>query len=1595
MKLLLILLGIALANAATTITQNNDLERSITIHRNTPEKYPTEFELGKSHRYNYTADIRNRFPQTTNDNETVGQRLQCIVEIYPLTTTLWNMRLVDPTLFEINATHDKPERMVNSTKVTEELRELLKYNVSFQITQGKIETVWANKPEEEWIVNLKKGIMNMISLQMERDNVYEVDEEGVSGTCKTLYTVKETRNEDLMTILNVTKVRDLTNCSKTAFNKLWTFRSGDCDTCDKNKDTMEATATFKYNITGTRQRYIINGVRSDARYVFFPMGIKGGSVSVQVNQSLQLINVTTDPYFEKCPTQESRGGLTYKFPEIVKVEEEMLNTVNKVNFFLKKLEEQTIKPFTIDTPSHFLLLVKSLSEADYNTLENIWNMVREKPEQRKWLIEAIPFVNQEEMTQLIKELITSEETLLTTEEKITILQRIGFIRQPTEKTVETLRDICEHKVLQWHHNTKVNTTYVYHLVRMRHSCYRSLGIQIHALKKMNKFVSPSLVHTLTVCEKKFSESVSLTEWDPTVYKQTVANRISKEVGDYLTMEEAQTLLETTIKTKVREMCLIAIGQAGLPDHITYVQPILEQTFTNQTRDVRIAACSAMRRMRTIPNKVLSVTLPLLRNPYEDSELRITAYLVTTLTTKRPSVFTLIGQELNHEKSQQVRSFIYSHLKMLSENVEPCEKDKAIAAHYALVFTKPFNRGPTYSKVRIVGTYDHETKLGANIQTRTIFSEGELTPSRTNVGLEVDTFGKKTGIVEVEVRTSGMTNLLEKMFGHEGHFYNRKSIFDLLKESKRKRRSSSNNEEELNKINEKVNPYEVTPEDPRLRVYVKMMGNRVLDMDVNKDYLTTLIKEGKFLTDWTSLDEELAKKQMFNTTKGMVLMDYMFQHPTIMGLPLSYNTTVASILRVKINATVQAHPSLLLSQETLTGSFNITPEVVVNAVFKMGCHIPQIKFGSAMNTTFNVTLPVHTNVSIDFTKKKYEVLFPQIERNLTFLNFTHKLYTFWQRKDEMENQTILNTTLTNRKPVQKVFCVEPINDTKVCMNVTFTPRLGQPTSPYHPLTGPSWLSIYNNKTFWAPKMIKFMYHVKNPASWETEKNVDLIMTTTGIKRDLTEYENITTFSVRVNHPNKRITIQTTDNQHPTWHSEITAINKEGGEVDVEAKWGYPRTYTQMINNTEKTFHREYFWKINSQSWTWNNTRNITIYWAEVPSWVKNVTWLTKTYVLPIVLETVKKTTDTDFIVEPMMNPMVNSTTVSLKIKTNFTMDIEIHLPIEKITLVNVTVPVNTSVLNRNIPDAVNTIQRRLTEKYLSGNCTYNHTGKFMTYDQVPFKYNLTGSCPHVLTKDCSPEQRFTVLVQNTRQSNEVVRTNPIVTIFIDNHKVELITQNTGEVYAKYNGMEEMTHHDSSPLETAVGTIERNRTHITMKTTIGLTVVYCKHNVTTYLSPWYVNKTCGLCGDFNGETFLDMKNTKGEEVKNSTKFGASWLVQGDDCTDQTCKLTKEDLYALPEMVYLANKPAVCFSKEPVKLCPIGCNNESPENVFTTAFVPTKQFVKVPFFCMASENVEETKAQMKTRSELIKSQPIDLYRDIELPHECKCTSDCNTKQ
>ena len=57
-----------------------------------------------------------------------------------------------------------------------------------------------------------------------------------------------------------------------------------------------------------------------------------------------------------------------------------------------------------------------------------------------------------------------------------------------------------------------------------------------------------------------------------------------------------------------------------------------------------------------------------------------------------------------------------------------------------------------------------------------------------------------------------------------------------------------------------------------------------------------------------------------------MMEYNRQFPTVMGIPLSLNFTMGSMMRVKVNTTFVAQPTLQDAKHTeLVAKVNVTPE----------------------------------------------------------------------------------------------------------------------------------------------------------------------------------------------------------------------------------------------------------------------------------------------------------------------------------------------------------------------------------------------------------------------------------------------------------------------------------------------------------------------------------------------------------------------------------------------------------------------------------------------------------------------------------------------
>ena len=66
---------------------------------------------------------------------------------------------------------------------------------------------------------------------------------------------------------------------------------------------------------------------------------------------------------------------------------------------------------------------------------------------------------------------------------------------------------------------------------------------------------------------------------------------------------------------------------------------------------------------------------------------------------------------------------------------------------------------------------------------------------------------------------------------------------------------------------------------------------------------------------------------------------------------------------------------------------------------------------------------------------------------------------------------------------------------------------------------------------------------------------------------------------------------------------------------------------------------------------------------------------------------------------------------------------------------------------------------------------------MTFDNITVNYTLPGTCPHVLVRDCSTDERFTVLVQNVtlREESNTVKTGLKSIVYVSKRKFELLTK----------------------------------------------------------------------------------------------------------------------------------------------------------------------------------------------------------------------------
>ncbi|KAJ8408483.1 hypothetical protein AAFF_G00258970 [Aldrovandia affinis] len=191
------------------------------------------------------------------------------------------------------------------------------------------------------------------------------------------------------------------------------------------------------------------------------------------------------------------------------------------------------------------------------------------------------------------------------------------------------------------------------------------------------------------------------------------------------------------------------------------------------------------------------------------------------------------------------------------------------------------------------------------------------------------------------------------------------------------------------------------------------------------------------------------------------------------------------------------------------------------------------------------------------------------------------------------------------------------------------------------------------------------------------------------------------------------------------------------------------------------------------------------------------------------------------------------------------------------------------------------------------------------------------CDLVVAQDCTTDLNFLVLMrENTNNKTEIAIRTPIGSLHMN---------------YKTSGAPRMKLNDSPisvsalPLMDASGTllIEKSQDGIVIQApTLGLhSLFFDGKTIKVVIESWMRGKTCGLCGQADGERNIEFKKPNLQRAKSPVHFLSSWVLQGEACSD-SCNLRRQQV-KLEKMVHVLGAQSKCHSLEPILRCREGCS------------------------------------------------------------------------
>ncbi|NXX13849.1 VIT2 protein, partial [Podargus strigoides] len=746
----------------------------------------------------------------------------------------------------------------------------------------------------------------------------------------------------------ISKSKDLTDCQEKAVKNMGMAYIRPCPTCPLKARNIKAMVMFTYKMKYDASGALMTSATSEQVYQISPFNEPNGVVVMEARQELSLVGIKRTPISAPKTQLQNQGTLRYHFSG--------------------ELLQMPISLIRIKNPDL-------------------------------------------QLTETLKQLVQNNEEGATKEALAKFLQMVQLFRIVTLDQIESLW-------VQFGNDPPYRPWFLSAISAAGATdTFRFLKQKIHddKLNIWEAAVTLPLAFHFVTPNKQTLEVASTFLTCPQIQKAPMLRTlVHLAYGSMVNKYCAQSSIcpnellqplhdlatEAISKGDVKDMALAlkAIGNAGQPASIKRILKFLP-TFSPSAASlpdrIHVDAVLALRKIsRKYSAKVREISLQVFMDSTLTPNVRMVACVVLFETKPALPTVTAMARSLLTEPSLQVASFTYSHMKALAVGRIPQLYNLSAACNIAIKLLSPrLDRlSFRYSKVIHGGDYSPEYQAGAIWRVYLMNSPSTMFPSDIITKIRGYYANTATDIIEVALQSQSLTKLIRKQNIPFAEYDTYKKLKELGKTL--------------------LGWKELPPEDPLVSAYIKVLGQEITFIDIDKDAIQQTMTSLTGSSDWQPVVKKAVEEVQHGISAQWTLpvMVAELRHivPTVVGVPLELSLYGAALAQAVADVDIQMSPPLSdnfrpsqLLETNMDIHADIKPKAYFHTIAMMGINTRYFQSGLEFHAEFSANTTMKFDARINMKDKNLKIETPPCRQEVELAAVRSEAYAISRNMEEVD------------------------------------------------------------------------------------------------------------------------------------------------------------------------------------------------------------------------------------------------------------------------------------------------------------------------------------------------------------------------------------------------------------------------------------------------------------------------------------------------------------------------------------------------------------------------------------------------------------------